>query len=203
MRSFKQFLALKKPILSRTIVFNVVFWAALLLLIFNPSAKALLIRGLMHVGLFQPDISAPLKAGNTIATAPDITFEDSDRKIIHLDDLKGKVVFINLWATWCPPCIAEMPSINELYAKLKNNKNVVFIMADVDNNLQQSGQFMTKHQLHMPLYEPVTAIPATLFGGTIPTTIIINKDGKVVFRHEGAADYSNPKMLDYLNKLSR
>ena len=203
MSNLKQFFSIKKTVLSRANVLNFIFWAALLLLIFNPSAKALLIRGLMHVGLFQPDISHTLKADDTTTPFPDITFENSDGKIIHLNDLKGKVVFINLWATWCPPCIAEMPSINELNAKLKNNKNVVFIMADMDNNLQQSVQFMSKHRLDLPLYQATTAIPANLFSGTIPTTIIIGKDGKPVFHHEGAADYSNPKMLEYLNKLSK
>src|SRR5690606_3035773 len=74
--------------------------------------------------------SLPEQTGN------DVAFKDKDGKTVSLKSLKGKVVFINFWATWCPPCIHEMPSINELKKTFKGNDNIVFLMVDVDNNIK-------------------------------------------------------------------
>lgn len=157
----------------------------------------------MKVGLFQPDLSRKVNDNEKIAVLPDVVFQRSDGQKLHLAELKGKVLFINFWATWCPPCIAEMPSISGLYEKLKNNKNVLFIMVDADHNFQKSIPFMTKHHFGMPLYAVISNVPDTLVSNNIPTTTIIDKTGKIVFHQEGSADYSNPKILAYLNSISK
>jgi thiol-disulfide isomerase/thioredoxin len=181
---------------------NGLFAIAMIIIIFNPSAKAILIRGLMKVGLFQPDVSQTIKV-NEVSDLPEIVFENSDGETINLSDQKGKVVFINFWATWCPPCIAEMPSINDLQEKLKDNKNIVFIMVDTDHDFSRSVLFVKKHQFTFPVYQANSAIPANLLGSAIPTTVIFDKKGKMVFKHEGGADYSNAKVLTYLQQLSK
>ena len=180
-------------------ILNGLFAIAVVIVLINAPAKALLIRGLMKIGFFQPDITSSKQT----YTSPDLSFENEKGQSFALSSLKGKVVFINFWATWCPPCIAEMPSINGLSEKLKGNHNVQFIMVDVDHDFQKSRPFMDNRQLNLPLYEATGAIPAGLFGEAIPTTVIIDKNGQVVFHHSGAADYGNPEMLDYINKLSR
>ena len=176
---------------------NVVFYAAVLLLLFNPSAKALLIRSLMDIGFFQPEI--PVASKQTTAVA-DITFIDNKGKQLHLSSLKGKVVFINFWATWCPPCIAELPSINLLNQQLMADTNIVFLITDADNNFNKSAPFLLKHLYHLPLYQTTSAVPKVIIGNTIPTTVVIDRAGHLVFRHEGAADYTNKKFIAYLNK---
>jgi thiol-disulfide isomerase/thioredoxin len=181
---------------------NGVFIVLVLIVFFNPSAKALLIRGLMQVGLFQPDISQPIKTTNN-TSLPNITFQNTNGQILNLSDQKGKVIFINFWVTWCPPCIAEMPSVNELYEKLQHNKNIVFIMVDADHDFNKSVPFMNKHQFTLPLYEANSEIPENLLSGSIPITVIFDKKGQLVFHHEGAGDYSSAKFADYLLKLSR
>lgn len=188
--------------LSIANMLNGIFIVLVLIVLFKPSAKALLIRGLMQVGLFQPDLSNPTKTSGN-ASLPNITFQNTKGQMLNLSDQKGKVIFMNLWATWCPPCIAEMPSVNELYEKLKNNKNIVFIMVDVDHDFSKSLPFMNKHQFSLPLYEANSEMPQNLFGGSIPTTIIFDKNGQLVIRHEGAGDYGSAKVADYLLKLSR
>ena len=181
---------------------NGVFAIVVIIIIFNPSAKAILIQGLMKVGLFQPDVSQTIKTSEA-SDLPEIVFENSDGETINLSDQKGKVVFINFWATWCPPCIAEMPSINDLQEKLKGNKNIVFIMVDTDHDFSKSVPFVKKHQFTVPVYQANSAIPGILLGSAIPTTVIFDKKGKMVFEHEGGADYSNPKVLAYLQQLSK
>lgn len=174
-------------------------FAFLIVFVLNHKAKAFVIRSMMAVGFYQPELPA---SNNTGITVPDLVFKDSNGQTIHLADEKGKVVFIDLWATWCPYCIAEMPGINELYLKLKNNPDIVFIMVDADGDFNKSLPFMGKHQYSLPVHGRLSAIPASLADGTIPTTLVIDKSGRLVYKHVGSADYSNPKMQEYLNQLA-
>jgi thiol-disulfide isomerase/thioredoxin len=179
-------------------VLNGLFFAAIIAVLFIPAAKSILIRGLMGVGLFQP------KTEQTASSlqAKDVIFRDSSGRTITLSSLKGKVAFINFWATWCPPCLAELPSINTLHKKLSNNSNIVFLIVDADNQLGKSVPFIKKNGYNLPVFETVTDIPSEMLSGLIPTTIVINKQGLIVFKHEGVADYSSDKFVEYLRKLA-
>lgn len=187
-------------------IITLVFMA---IVIFNPDAKALLMRGLMKTGLFTPDVSnlQPKPAAKEEAVAgplvESVSFTSSDGKTIDLANLKGKVIFLNFWTTWCPPCIAEMPSVNSLYNKLKNNNKVVFILADADGNLEKSTAFMKKKNFDLPVYIPAGSVPEQLFRGSLPTTVIINKKGQIVYANEGMANYDSPEMGKLLNELSK
>lgn len=189
---------LRKWLTPSNLISGLLF-ALLFMLILNHKAKAFVIRSMMAVGFYQPKLPSPTNTGTLV---PDLIFKDSTGKVIRLVDEKGKVVFIDLWATWCPYCIAEMPGINELYLKLKTNPNIVFVMVDVDNDFSKSLPFMAKHQYNLPVHSQVGAMPSDLADGTIPTTLVVDKAGRLVYRHVGSADYSNPKMLDYLNQLA-
>jgi thiol-disulfide isomerase/thioredoxin len=179
-------------------VLNALFFAAIIAVFFVPSAKSLLIRGLMGVGLFQPKTE---QAASSLLIK-DVTFRDSAGRIISLSSLKGKVVFINFWATWCPPCLAELPSINTLHDKLSNNPSVVFLIVDVDNQPRKSVPFIKNHGYNLPVFETITDIPSEMLSGSIPTTLVINKQGLMVFKHEGVADYNSDKFIGYLQKLA-
>ncbi len=181
----------------------------LILIAFNPKAKSLVLTGLMKTGLYEPDVSnlkpmtSSIQEQQAVVSVSSILFNSTDGKTIDLADLKGKVVFLNFWATWCPPCIVEIPSINSLYNKLKNNESVVFILADADNNLKRSEGFMKKNKYSLPVYATASSAPEQLFQGNLPTTIIINKKGEIVFNHEGMADYNSPEIEKLLNELSK
>jgi thiol-disulfide isomerase/thioredoxin len=191
------FNAIKKWFTIKSLV-NILFVMVLVVLFINPSAKALLIRGLMKVGLFQPDIPA---AEQALLQSGDINFQDYKGKIVSLSSLKGKVVFINFWATWCPPCIAELPSINDLHQQLNADKRIVFLLVNTDNDFKKALPFMARHNYSLAVYAAVTVVPDDMLGGTIPTTVIIDKQGKMVFHREGTGDYTNTKFVAYLNKL--
>lgn len=132
--------------------------------------------------------------------APSVLFKDGEGKTIDISKQKGKVLFINFWATWCPPCIAEMPSIAKLKSEI-GDKDILFLMVDVDNKYKKSKEFMDKHKYNLPVYSPAGSIPSDLLSGAIPTTVIVDKEGRVVGRHEGGGDYSRPEVVKFFKEL--
>lgn len=168
---------------------------------FSPDLKGIVIQGMMRIGFFQPDVAKTIVANARQSDTKDAVFKDQNGNLVWLSDLKGKVVFLNFWASWCPPCLAEMPSIDQLYAKYKGDKQVVFLIVDVDGKIEASMKFMQKSKFAMPVYVPAGATPVEYFSGSIPTTLIFDKTGNIVFKHTGAADYSNTDISDFIDKL--
>lgn len=174
----------------------------LLAILFVPDVKSWTIQGLMKIGLFQPEVSNNKLKDSSVAEIPhEVVFKDASENIIKLSSLRGKVVFINFWAIWCPPCLAEMPSINSLYNKYKNNKDVVFLMVDVDNKPKSSTTFMKTKKYDLPVHVLASPVPDQYFSGSMPTTVILDTAGMINFRHVGAADYSNPKISRLIDQL--
>ncbi|MES1222570.1 MAG: TlpA disulfide reductase family protein [Bacteroidota bacterium] len=171
------------------------------ILLFNPNAKAFLLRTLLHTGIFNASTKKETDSLYTI-TAPALSFVDSENNRINTTELKGKIIFINFWATWCPPCIAEMSSINSLYNKLKNDSSIVFVLADTDNNFTSSLAFMKKNGYNLPVYQLASSVPENLFSGTIPATLIIDANGNIVQKHEGIANYDTKEMTGFLKGMA-
>ncbi len=158
-----------------------------------------MIQGLMEIGLFKPSMERKIPAGSIDLS--NIRFKNAKGNVVNLEELKGKVVFINFWATWCPPCLAEMPSINKLHKTFKNANDVVFLMIDADGDFPKAQTYMTKRTYEMPVYTFASQLPKGLFSGSLPTTIVFDKKGRVSFREEGAANYSNSKFIAFINQL--
>jgi thiol-disulfide isomerase/thioredoxin len=173
------------------------------LMIINPKVKIWVLGKILVTGMMNPDI--PSVDANNLSgfpAAPDMLFKNGDNEAVALSSLKGKVIFLNFWATWCPPCNAEMPDINVLYKKFSNNTQVVFIMLDIDNNYSNSSRFMQVHQYQLPVYTTSKALPKDLYSGSIPTTVVINKEGRIVYKDEGAANYNSSKFNQFLHQLA-
>lgn len=196
---------MKRLTLPRIISFIVI--AILLVFLISPNAKEWLSQRLMNIGLFKPDLTQvestqPAEtASGASRPARSVFFEDGEGNRIDAANLKDKVVFINFWATWCRPCVVEMPSINKLYDVYRDNENIVFIMADVDNKYEQSVKFMEDKKLTLPVHVPAGEIPGDWLGGAIPTTVILDKTGAIAARHEGMADYSRKEVVDFIQGL--
>lgn len=134
-------------------------------------------------------------------SANDFSMQNEAGETFNTESLRGKVVFINFWATWCPPCIKEMPSIEQLKKSYDGNDNIVFLLVDVDGKMEKSKAFMQKNKFDLEVSIPDGNIPPTLLGNAIPTTIILDKNGDITGKLEGAYDYSNPEMKKALDKL--
>lgn len=170
-----------------------------LILFISPNAKAWLLQKLISVGLFKAEIK---KDG--IQNQPETSsflYTDASGKTSSTADLKGKVVFINFWASWCPPCQAEMPSIEALYKKLAKDDRFVFLFINEDEDKQQAENYLEKNRYSIPLYSRPGNVPDEIFSGNLPTTIVINKEGKIVLKHEGIAGYDTDAFMKQLEDL--
>jgi thiol-disulfide isomerase/thioredoxin len=126
---------------------------------------------------------------------------DLKNKKVKFSDLKGKVIFLNIWATWCPPCIAEMPNIQKLYEKVGSEK-IAFVMLSVDSDgMEKVKKFVERKSYTFPVYMPAGNLPREFSSNVIPTTFIISPEGKIVSRHEGMADYDTKEMRDFLTGM--
>ena len=126
-------------------------------------------------------------------------FEDLDGNKINWDDTKGQIVFVNFWATWCKPCIKEMPSISEANIQLKD-KNVMFIIAS-DEDVEKIKKFESKHDYSFNLVHSKASI-FDLGVQALPTTIIINENGDIVFNEIGSRDWGSEKSITLITSFS-
>jgi len=120
---------------------------------------------------------------------------------VHLSDYEGKTLFINLWATWCPPCRAEMPHISELYKKVKDEDNIEFLMIALDKDFNKSKKYIADKGFTFPVLHAHKGLNNTLQSQSIPTTLVISPEGKVVFYHEGMSNFNTKEFEDFLLKL--
>jgi thiol-disulfide isomerase/thioredoxin len=190
---------MNKRLFTKKGLVNIFFFTVMLVLLFVPSAKALLLQGLMQVGLFKPDTTE--KSVDSAADLSGIKFKDAQGREVDLGNLKGKVVFLNFWATWCPPCLAEMPAVNKLYEQYKAHKDVVFLFVDADGDFNKAQQFMNRKKYQLPVFKVASNIPEVIFKGALPTTVVFDKMGRIAYHGQGAANYADQKFVAFMEKL--
>jgi len=178
---------------------SLLFYALLALVIFSPSAKSWLLQQAVSTGLFKAEIKKDHTDKNTAPIS--FSFNDASGRTVDIAELKGKVVFINFWASWCPPCRAEMPSLENLYQKLKDDNRFVFLFMNEDEDKNKAAQYLQKNQFTIPLHSISGNVPAEIFSGTLPTTVVLNKEGKVVLKHQGMAEYDSEDFIAQLKEM--
>jgi thiol-disulfide isomerase/thioredoxin len=124
----------------------------------------------------------------------------SEGEQVRLGNYKGKVLFVNIWASWCPPCVAEMPTIKTLYNKVKDNEHIKFVMISLDEKKKDAVDFMEGKDLPMPYYFPTSGIPHVFQSSYIPTTYVVSKEGKIIYKHGGMANYGAKDFSKWLTK---
>lgn len=170
----------------------------LLLALMIPSVKSRLFQGLISVGLFKAEIQK--KPVHSDKTFP-FQYADASGKNFSSESLKGKVVFINFWATWCPPCRAEMPSIYSLFEQLKSDERFVFLLINEDEDATKAIEYLAKNKYLFPIYRSLGNVPKEIFSGSLPTTIVLDKNGHIAMRKEGMAGYDSEEFIEQLKSL--
>lgn len=178
-----------------SIVLDFLFLALVIAMIF-PASRKEVSSFLVRQTLLSPRESSKV----TFLSEDDWTLRVIDNKggITELDDLKGTPIFVNYWASWCPPCIAEMPSIQNLYNNYKEKAHFLFIN---NENPEVVQAFMKKHNYELPLHTIVGQVPDLFETSTLPTTIVISPKGRVVLYKTGAARWDSNKMFKMMDEL--
>ena len=132
-----------------------------------------------------------------VTMLPGLKMTDVNGNQIDLASLKGKKVFVNLWATWCPPCKAEIPSIQALNSKMDTGK-IAFVMLSLDDNFELAKNYAKKNQLKLPVYYAAEDLPAIFKTDGIPATFIFNENGKLIKQNNGADDYDTDEYVQLL-----
>jgi cytochrome c biogenesis protein CcmG, thiol:disulfide interchange protein DsbE len=132
--------------------------------------------------------------------APDFTVHDADRSIT-LSQLKGQVVVLNFWATWCPPCIEETPSLVRMQQRMKDKGvTVLAVSVDVDENAYRD--FIKAHGVNLLTVRDADQKSNALYGTfKFPETYVIDRGGVVRRKFIGAVDWTEPDVIEYLGKL--
>jgi cytochrome c biogenesis protein CcmG/thiol:disulfide interchange protein DsbE len=140
--------------------------------------------------------------------APDFTIQDSDRRVT-LSQMRGKIVVLNFWATWCPPCIEEMPSLVQMQKKLQD-KNVVVLAVSVDDDAADYHKFLKNHNIDLltvresgqrtdkGVIAPVSSRYGTI---KVPETYIVDRNGTIRRKFIGPVDWSQAEIVEYLSRL--
>jgi peroxiredoxin len=134
--------------------------------------------------------------------APDFTFPGLDGKKVSLSDYKGKVVLVNIWATWCPPCVDEMPSMEKLYQKFKGQNFEILAVSIDASGLKAVAPFMRKFNLTFPaLIDSKGAINAVYGVTGVPESFIIDKQGILTKKIVGPVDWASPAVFRFFSEI--
>ena len=170
-------------------------------------------RGLLETGLMNSDVTETREMAQASTSGPEsmeeisedpkanmnVQLRDPEGNIVSLSEFKGKVIFMNFWATWCPPCVAEMPAIDKLHEEMGDE--VAFVMLSRDQNFDTAVAFKEKKDYGLPIYELAGPLPAMYQSSALPTTFVIDAEGNLALTHKGMADYNTDEFKKFLNSL--
>ena len=174
---------------------NIIFVVLILVLIIPQTRKPIQIF-LNKTFSFSP--SETTEENREKLASYDWVLEDKNRERYNFNEAEGEVVIINYWATWCPPCIAEMPSFQELYNDYQDRVSFLFISGE---DHKTTANFLDKKELSLPSYRMLSQDPKPLEGYSLPTTYVIDRNGEIVIKKIGAADWNSRSFRTTLDKL--
>tara|TARA_R110002124_G_scaffold287092_2_gene470423 strand:+ start:6040 stop:6651 length:612 start_codon:yes stop_codon:yes gene_type:complete len=155
-------------------------------------------RVLLWTGLMSPDTELnekDIKSANY--NLPLLTISGDE---LSMQEFRGKTIFLNFWATWCPPCIAEMPNIQALYEEVKSD-SIQFVMVSLDEDHQKAKDFIDRKKYSFPVYFLNGRKPGAYNSTVVPTTYVISPDGNIVTERRGMANYNTSGFKEFLRSF--
>lgn len=156
------------------------------------------IQVLLHKGLALLGVSVIDEDDREMIIFEDWDLMDLNGETINFKDTEGKVILINFWATWCPPCVAELPSMEALNSDYKS-KVTILLVSNEDPEIVK--KFMTKKEYELNSHQPLSKYPENFNINSIPRTFLIDKKGMIVIDKKGAANWNSDAIRDQLNTL--
>ena len=191
---FLNYLKKKKPL---SIFFDVLFVILIALLII-PGTRTTVGAFFIRMTSFPPSTiekNEQLSLGNN---ANNWTLYDLQGNVVKFSELNKKPVFVNIWATWCPPCIAEIPGIEEIYHEYKKEVNFIMVTNEDPGTVKQ---FLEKRNYEdLPVYF-ASGTPVEFSSNSIPATFVVSRDGKIAVNKKGAARWNTGTTKNLLDEL--
>jgi thiol-disulfide isomerase/thioredoxin len=159
-------------------------------------------RGLLsvHQGMAPPPSLAALKLEKTPNSAPDVGFADAGGARHALSAFRGRYVLLNLWATWCAPCVAELPALSRLAAFAPGLR---VLAINTDRGTVDAAAFLKSHKVALPVWRDVDVTMLRSFNAYgLPMTVLIDPGGKIVAKAEGPADWDSPEAVAYFKRIT-
>ncbi|MBB6482102.1 TlpA family protein disulfide reductase [Spirochaeta isovalerica] len=179
-----------------------ILFLGLLIAMIIPSSRMALTVAVKRVFAFSPREISREERVSLIPDEYNWLMEDESGNVVNLADFIGRTLFINEWATWCPPCVAEMPSIQKLYDRLKDDKSVAFII--ITNEKRSTVEdFMDKEGYTFPYMIARSNPPEPFAVRSIPTTFLVAPSGEIVLKEVGSKKWHGEDTVELISNLSR
>ncbi len=174
---------------------NIIIAVVILVLIIPGTRKPIQIF-FNKIFSFSPSITS--EEDRKSITSYEWAIEKNNRDRENLAEYEGEVILINFWATWCPPCIAEMPSFQDLYSDYHDKITFLFISSEDHETVRG---YMNRKNFTLPAYRPLSEPPQPMNGNTLPTTYLLDQQGNIVIKKVGAADWNSETVRKTIDGL--
>ena len=181
---------------NKSIVKNIVYVIIIGLLIIPKTRQQIQIGLQTVIAKLSPDIEE-LEDAKQLSNY-DWKLKDLDDNTYNFNNAKGKVTLVNIWATWCPPCIAEMPSIQALYNDYGDKVEFVLVSNETQGVITS---FLKKKKYNFKAYTPLAEAPAIFNVTSIPRTFLLDKEGRIIIDESGAANWNSEKVRETIDEL--
>ncbi|WP_290696854.1 TlpA disulfide reductase family protein [Lacinutrix sp.] len=181
---------------NRVSIKNIIFIVVIVLMVIPQTRQKIQVALHTIIAKLSPNIqdSDALKQVSSYSWQ----LEDLEGNNFILNQLKGKVVLVNIWATWCPPCIAEMPSIQELYNDYSDKIEFVLVS---NENQEVVKKFLKNKNYNLKVFTPLSQAPKTFSVNSIPRTFLLDRDGNIIIDESGAANWNSQTVRNTIDEL--
>jgi thiol-disulfide isomerase/thioredoxin len=176
---------------------DLIFYIFLILLII-PATRKPISTGLIRLTMLKPKVENSRELPSITEADKALAFVDMDGNTYTLEDFDGEVILLNFWATWCPPCRAEMPSLQNLYDDYGNKIKMILITSEEE---QVVADYLNEYNYQLPVYFHRGGIAPSFQVRSIPTTYLISKQGNILTEKTGAANWNSASFKEQLDEL--